>query len=136
MDFVDLRYRGQSYELTIPLGSNFIERFHQTHDRRYGYANPGRPVELVNVRTTFLGVTTKPSFKKLPLQRGRPEAVDVRHVWIGEKQMKTAIYDRTMLRHGHVVKGPAIIGEYSSTTLVPPDFECRVDGYLNLVLQA
>jgi len=136
MDFVDLRYRGQSYELTIPLAPNSIERFHKTHDRRYGYANPGRPVELVNVRTTFLGVTTKPSFKKSPLQRGRPEAVDARQVWIGGKRTKTAIYDRTMLRHGHVVKGPAIIGEYSSTTLVPPDFECRVDAYLNLVLEA
>jgi len=66
MDFVDLRYRGQSYELTVDLSANFIERFHEAHERRYGYANRGQPVELVNVRTTFVGRTVKPAFKKTP----------------------------------------------------------------------
>src|SRR4030095_7822139 len=44
VDFVDLRYRGQSYELTVPLEKIFVETFHQLHERRYGYANRGRPV--------------------------------------------------------------------------------------------
>lgn len=135
-DFVDLRYRGQSYELTIPLSSNFIDVFHTTHDRRYGYANSDKPVELVTVRTTFFGRTSKPEFRKAAKQRGRPEAVDTRFVWIDGKRMKTVIYDRAALGHGQTIKGPAIIGEYSSTTLVPPGFECKVDAYLNLVLEA
>jgi N-methylhydantoinase A/oxoprolinase/acetone carboxylase beta subunit len=47
----DLRYRGQSFELTVPLGGNLAERFHRAHDERYGYADRGREVELVAVRT-------------------------------------------------------------------------------------
>src|SRR5262249_22639014 len=55
MDFVDLRYHGQSYELTVKLTRDFIGRFHDAHAERYGYANRGRKVELVSVRTTFVG---------------------------------------------------------------------------------
>jgi N-methylhydantoinase A len=47
----DLRYSGQSFELTIPLGGELAERFHAAHAERYGYADPGRPLELVAVRT-------------------------------------------------------------------------------------
>jgi N-methylhydantoinase A/oxoprolinase/acetone carboxylase beta subunit len=47
----DLRYVGQSFELTIPLGSGLAERFHAAHRERYGYADPGRPLELVAIRT-------------------------------------------------------------------------------------
>jgi N-methylhydantoinase A len=135
IDFVDLRYRGQSYELTVKLEPDFLERFHKAHERRYGYANRGRPVELVNVRTTFFGRTAKPKFKKAVKQRGRPSAAVAQPVWIDGKRVKAAIYDRATLRYGHVINGPAIIGEYSSTTLVPPDFRCSVDAYLNLVLE-
>jgi N-methylhydantoinase A len=135
-DFVDLRYRGQSYELTVELSADFIDRFHQAHERRYGYANRGRAVELVNVRSTFLGRTVKPELDKVRKTRGRPVAVNEKPVWIDRKRVKTAIYDRAALSAGHVIKGPAIIGEYSSTTLVPPGFRCVVDAYLNLVLES
>jgi N-methylhydantoinase A len=47
----DLRYRGQSFELSVPLGPRLEERFHRAHEERYGYAEPGRGVELVAVRT-------------------------------------------------------------------------------------
>ena len=51
------------------------------------------------------------------------------------RHVRAAVYDRASLAHGHVIKGPAIIGEYSSTTLVPAGFRCVVDAYLNLVLE-
>ena len=136
LDFVDLRYRGQSYELTIPHGPRFVEDFHKTHERRYGYASPTKAVEVVNVRSTFLGRTNKPQFVKAPKTRGKPHAVDARPVWVSGKKIKTAIYDRATLMRGHEIKGPAIVGEYSSTTLVPPGFVCRVDAFLNLLLEA
>jgi hypothetical protein len=47
----DLRYQGQSFELTVPLQPGLVEAFHRTHQARYGYADPKRPVELVAVRT-------------------------------------------------------------------------------------
>src|SRR5262245_32640030 len=75
-DFLDVRYRGQSYELTIPLEPNFVANFHRTHERRYGYSNPTKPVEVVNVRSTFLGATQKPEFHKVPKSRGQAKAVD------------------------------------------------------------
>ena len=47
----DVRYRGQSFELTVPLGGDVAEAFHRAHEARYGYADRGREVELVAVRT-------------------------------------------------------------------------------------
>jgi N-methylhydantoinase A len=47
----DLRYAGQSFELTVPLGSDLVAAFHAAHEERYGYAEPDRPLELVAVRT-------------------------------------------------------------------------------------
>jgi len=47
----DVRYRGQSFELTVPLGGALADRFHRAHEERYGYADRGREVELIAVRT-------------------------------------------------------------------------------------
>jgi N-methylhydantoinase A len=134
-DSVDLRYRGQSYELTVPLSANFVDNFHKLHEQRYGYANRGREVELVNARSTFLGRTEKLKFRKVPKQRNHPPSLGTQRVWIDDRRTTATIYDRAKLHYGHVIKGPAIIGEYSSTTLVPPGFRCTVDAYLNLVLE-
>jgi N-methylhydantoinase A len=134
-DFVDLRYRGQSYELTIPLAANLVARFHRTHEQRYGYSNPDKAVEVVNVRTTVTGRVPKPRFNRTRKVRGRPKPLEIRSIWIDRKRQNAAIYDRDALAYGHVFEGPAIVGEYSSTTLVPADFTCRVDPWLNLVLE-
>jgi N-methylhydantoinase A len=66
----DLRYRGQSFELTVPLGDGLADRFHRAHEERYGYADPARPVELVAVRTA--DVLPGP---ELTLPPGEPLAV-------------------------------------------------------------
>jgi N-methylhydantoinase A len=135
LDFVDARYRGQSYELTVPFSREFIGEFHKLHEHRYGYSNPGKEVEVVNVRTMFLGKTRKPEFSKKTARRRKPEAIDACRVWFDGKPVKSAVYDRELLAHGSTITGPAIIGEYSSTTVVPPGFRCTVDGYSNLVLE-
>jgi N-methylhydantoinase A len=135
LDFVDARYRGQSYELTVPFEAEFEERFHEMHERRYGYANRGRAVEIVNVRTTFLGKTRKPSFLKRPVRRKTPEPVEFTRAWFESSPARTAVYDRALLAPGCAFTGPAIVGEYSSTTVVPPGIRCTVDAYSNLVLE-
>jgi len=137
-DAIDMRYRGQSYALTVPLrGSlrDFTGQFHEAHERRYGYASPDKPVEIVNVRTAFFGRTTKPKFRPAPKVHGKAIPVDVAMVWMHGHRLKCAVYDRSTLGFGHVILGPAIVGEYSSTTLVPPGFVCRVDAQLNLILE-
>jgi N-methylhydantoinase A len=135
LDFVDMRYRGQSYELTLPYGRDFIEQFHKMHERRYGYCSPDKDVEIVNVRTTFFGRTAKPKFPKARRAQGKPVTVQVLPVWLEGKRVKARIYDRSTLTYGHVISGPAIIGEYTSTTLVPAGFRCKIDPWLNLVME-
>jgi N-methylhydantoinase A len=66
----DLRYRGQSFELTVPLGRDLAERLHRAHEERYGYADRGREIELVAVRTA--DVQPGP---KLELPGGAPQHV-------------------------------------------------------------
>ena len=66
---VDLRYVGQSYELTIPAGDGLLERFHAEHDRTYGFSAPGEPVEVVSLRLTSIGRIAKPPLRHL--HRGR-----------------------------------------------------------------
>jgi N-methylhydantoinase A len=135
IDTVDMRYRGQSYELTVPGTRDCMDQFHETHRRRYGYSSPGKPVEIVNVRTAYFGRTAKPRFRPAQRVRGAAHSIDAPIVWMNGRRQKTAIYNRETLGFGHVIHGPAIIGEYSSTTLVPPDFLCKVDAQLNLVLE-
>jgi N-methylhydantoinase A len=66
----DLRYRGQSFELAVPLGSGLAARFHELHEARYGYADRARPLELVAVRTADVR-----SGPPLDLPAGKREAV-------------------------------------------------------------
>jgi N-methylhydantoinase A len=60
--------------------------------------------------------------------------LEIIQAWFGGRPRQTRVYDRSELRYGHTVDGPAIIGEYSATTLVPPDCVCVVDAFGNLVL--
>jgi N-methylhydantoinase A len=132
---VDLRYRGQSYELTVPLTRDFIARFHKLHEKRYGYADASRPVELVSVRSSFVGRTPKVRMVRQSRVSTKARPLEIATAWFEGKRCKTAIYDREGLAFGHVVRGPAIIGEYSATTLVPPGCRCEVDAFGNLVLR-
>lgn len=134
-DSVDLRYRGQSYELTVPFTRTFLLNFHKLHERRYGHSDAARPVEVVNVRSTFFGRAPKIRFSPMKRTRAIARPLQVARVWFGGRAHQTRIYDRSELSFGHVLKGPAIIGEYSATTLVPPDFVCDVDAFGNLVLR-
>jgi len=135
-DALDMRYRGQSYELSVPMTRGFVDQFHKAHERRYGYSTPDKPVEIVNVRTAFVGRSAKPQFRPVPKVRGTPKPVEIAMVWMDGRKLKTSIFDRETLRHGHVLRGPAIIGEYSSTTLLPSGSACRVDAHLNLVIES
>jgi N-methylhydantoinase A len=67
--------------------------------------------------------------------QSKAKALETVNAWFDGSARKTRVYDRKGLRYGHLIKGPAIIGEYSATTLVPPDFVCEVDAFGNLVLR-
>ena len=135
---LDVRYQGQSYELSIPFTTGFRQDFHREHAKAYGYAYPERPLEIVNLRIRLVIPTPKSrprTMKSGPANQAREALIKTTPVWFDGKEHSTGIYDRARLAPGARLLGPAVITEYSATTVVPPDFACKVDEHLNLVLQ-
>jgi N-methylhydantoinase A len=136
---LDLRYVGQGYELTVPAGGDFLASFHRAHERRYGYSDTSWRVELVNVRSRFVGST--PGLPMRPRREIRRNAASVaigrrKSIFLGHlRPATTTLYDRARLLPGHRLAGPAIVLEYSATTVVAPGWRARVDRYENLILE-
>jgi N-methylhydantoinase A len=135
---LDLRHAGQSYELSVPFRAGFRELFHQQHEKAYGYAHPGRPLEIVNLRLRLVIRTPKPQLRARTTGNPDPARarVKTKPVWFAGRFHSTCLYDRERLEAGTRLVGPAVVVEYSSTTVVPPDFSCEVDKCLNLILRA
>lgn len=133
---VDLRYVGQSFELTIPAGDHLRERFHAEHDRTYGFSAPSEPVEAVSLRLTSVGRIAKPPPRRIE-PGGRTEPKGRRPVYFGEAAdyVDCPIYDRYALTAGAVIPGPAIVEEFDSTTVLHPGFALRVDDVANLIIE-
>jgi N-methylhydantoinase A len=133
---IDLRYVGQSYELTIPAGDDLLERFHAEHDRTYGFAAPGEAVEVVSLRLTSIGRIAKPPLRRLHAGE-TPAAKARRMVYFreGGDYVDCPIYDRYGLPAGATLVGPAVVEEFDSTTVVHPGFTVRVDEVGNLVIE-
>jgi N-methylhydantoinase A len=134
---LDMRYAGQSYQLAVPFAGDFVAAFHREHERRYGYSDHTRACEVVNIRARFAGRTQKPALPKLA-RGGRNSVLAAGAqcgVWFYGRKLPTRIYARDDLRAGNQLAGPAIIAEYSATTVLPPDWRGRVDSYGNLLLE-
>jgi N-methylhydantoinase A/oxoprolinase/acetone carboxylase beta subunit len=132
---VDVRYVGQSYEITQPFSSNFPKEFHRRHEQRYGYSNPARPTELVNLRVKASGITEKPALPRSRERMARPRPDSVRPVWFERGRIKTAFYRWDALTPGARAPGPAVITSGEATAVVPPSFAFRVDGFGNLIIR-
>jgi N-methylhydantoinase A len=139
---LDMRYLGQAYELNIPLGTkdhDVIAAFHRAHEMRYGYHHENKKVEIVNVRCRATGITDRPPRHKLaPRSRTMPLLPEqTMELMFYDRTRKTTLYRRDNLRDGDVFSGPAIVAEYSATTLIPPNWSARVDrsGQLLLTLK-
>lgn len=135
---LDLRYRGQAFELTVPAGRDCFRAFHRAHERRYGYGDPQRALEIVNVRLRAVGVVQKPPVRRLPVSDPRPPAAahfKRAPVYFAGRRQPTDFYIRERLQPGNRIAGPAVIAEYSATTAVPPGWRARVDTYENLLLE-
>jgi N-methylhydantoinase A len=133
---LDIRYVGQAYELTVPEAGDFLAAFHHAHERRYGYSDPARQAEVVNIRTRAIGVTAKPELDRLPMGGKKPNAArgETSLSYFTGRKCVTTVYDRSNLHSGAALKGPAIVTEYSATTVIPPGWSGRVDGWGNLIL--
>ncbi len=134
---LDLRYVGQAYELSVPAAGDFVAAFHRAHEARYGYHDAKRTVEIVNLRVRATGVTEKPALRKIApanrstTPRGPRKTIDC--VLDGQRCRATLVA-RDALRAGESLSGPAIISEYSATTLVPHNWTGCVDAYGQILL--
>jgi N-methylhydantoinase A len=135
--FVDMRYLGQSFELTTPYVPNLSAAFHVLYEKTYGYKNPDKPVQAVTVRLRATGLAGRPVLERIGARAakgGMPPVLERRDVTCGGRPMPAAICDRAGLVPGHVLPGPAVIVEPSATTFLPPGAEAGVDGLGNLVI--
>jgi N-methylhydantoinase A len=134
---MDVRYRGQGYELNVPFGAEMAAQFHDLHQRRYGFANETRALEVVNVRVRMVSAAEAftPAVQPLHEGDGSHALIDTRQVYFDGRFQETRDYDRDLLRPGNTFAGPAIVSEYSSATVLPFGDVLRVDGLGNLVIE-
>src|SRR5690242_19458029 len=131
---LDVRYRGQGYELNVPFTRRLLDAFHDEHRRRYGYSHPEREVELVTLRLRSQVPAPAGEFsKKMPPSEVANFKSTSSQVVFNGRGRSTIIYQREQLRPGKKLSGPAIVTEYSATTVIPPGMRFHMDNARNLI---
>ena len=141
--FADMRYRGQAFDLTVPILDTMarpealIARFEQLYTQRYGHSRKGKPIDIVALRVVATGIVPRPKLSPIPKHNGcassagqRRRSVFFEGVWHPDCK----VLMRDQLGSGFEVKGPAVIEEYGSVTIVPPSWQAVVDEFGNLRL--
>ncbi len=141
----DMRYHGQSFDLTVPLGkSEFAESdlpaligaFHSAYERIYGFSDPAGAIEITNVRLTVLGIMPKVPLAKLSASvraGSKPVPRIVLPIIENGVEVSAAFYDRETLLPGHAFAGPAVVEAPDTTIYLPGDFSAEIDEYGNLI---
>ena len=139
--FLDIRYAGQSYELTVAYAAgaaldSVVAAFHDAHRQRYGHSDPRKPVEVVNARLKMAGLVDRPPMSTSP--DGGPDASAAatgrRDVVFRGEPVSAAIYDRERLLPGNRFSGPAVVEQMDATTVVPPGWNVVLDSWGNFLL--
>ncbi len=136
---VDLRYQGQAYEITLPYrkNTNLAQSFGREHKSLYGYSSDDT-VEAVNARIRAIIPIPKAKLTKKRLKPAKPPApTSSRKMSLLGSWRKVPVYDREKLFPGVRGKGPCIIEEYDSTTVIGKNWKWKIDPYqdLDLTLQ-
>lgn len=135
---VDLRYVGQSFELTVPWSTACAAQFHEMHQQRYGYHRAEHPIELVQIRLRAVVPQLRHHWPEVPV----PADWCLEHAWVAEHPVdfeagsyRTPFYQWEHLAPGACLPGPAVIMATTSTVLLLPNWQLKVDNYLNLHLE-
>jgi N-methylhydantoinase A len=137
---VDMRYRRQGYELNVPYDvqspASAIDAFHQLHRQRYGFSDGGKAVEIVNLRLRMIasGEPYSPPQQRPRSGDGTGACYATRDVYFDGRFLPTRLYRREGLVPGDRIDGPAMITEYTSATLIPPNLYAQVDTFANLII--
>ena len=136
---LDLRYRGQAFELNIAAAGDLEaieDAFHREHRSVYGHENRAATIELVNARLTAYGVVAKPASDRYrSASASMDEAlIERRTVWFGGVSTDCPVWERERLPERARFAGPAIVEEFGATTVVLPGWAGAVDEHGNVVL--
>jgi N-methylhydantoinase A len=137
---VDLRYRGQAYDLNVPYQTHHpasaLEAFHQLHHQHYGFSDPRKPVEIVNLRLRMAAAPEpySPPYREPIPSDAPPVFYAERDIYFDGRFIPSRLYRRDALVPGDLIHGPALITEYTSATILPPACSARVDGYGNIII--
>ena len=138
--FLDMRYLGQSHELTIPfrgIKSNFYEDlyllFTKFHKKRFLTANSNRDIEIVNIRVRATGFTKTIKLERKTVKTKKKIMKRQKIIFDGKSHI-SKIYDRIDLHPGKSFSGPALVFEFSATSIIPPFWNCKIDKECNLIL--
>jgi len=133
----DLRYVGQSFDLSVPVPDGEIDaetletverRFHERHEKRFGHADPAEPVELVTLRLRARGVVDEPALEPADTAGSVADAVaEHRDTHFAGEVHETPVYDRSLLPAGGEFDGPAVVEGEESTVVVRPGQSVSVD---------
>jgi N-methylhydantoinase A len=140
----DVRYFRQGYEFSLEIDPNRIAsgglddlatRFGLAHERLYGF-RLDQPVELVNLRAIGTGMIHKVEFPKFDKGTPNPAAalVEQQRVYFHGQFIPANVYDRNLLHAGNRIRGPAIVIQMDSTTVIHPDHVGVIDEYLNILI--
>ncbi len=134
---LDMRYRGQSYELMVPFRPDFVESFHNRHHQAYGYARQEAPVEIVNLRVRATGAITPPPLPILtPGEKDPTRALLWRRpVYLQATLQDAPFYRGERLEPGNRLAGPALIVRADTTILIDTRDEAEVDDFGNVLIQ-
>ncbi len=146
--YLDLRYAGQGYELTVPCPMPPLtkhellimrQRFDTLHEQNSGHKAETEPVELVSLRLISLGLVpqAKLSPGKVTGRKVEEAKTGERKVFFGTEHgaLATEIYARDRLEPGHKISGPAIVEQLDTTTVIHPEQEATVDEYANIIIK-
>lgn len=139
---VDMMYQGQWRSLAVPaprpIGdmAALIEAFHQHHEREYNFRRDTAPVGLFRLNLRAVGVVPKAALAAHLPTGAVPAPVGHRPVWFdAESPVETPVYLRDDLPAGLRLRGPAVVEQVDSTTLIPPGAVADVDSYLNIIIR-
>jgi len=134
---LDMRYKGQSYELNIPFSPEFISRFHQQHQKTYGYAKPQEAIEIVNLRVRAIGRSNPPPLSPQPLGDPNPQQayLETRPVVFDQGGILTPFYRAEALKPGNHIQGPAVVVRADTTILLNPSDKAQVDEFNNIIIE-
>jgi N-methylhydantoinase A/oxoprolinase/acetone carboxylase beta subunit len=124
---LDLRYRGQSFEINVDFGRGLVDRFNKKHRMLFGYSIPTEPIELVNVRLKT--ITQRSKTKPLGPGKGKNESSGRRMMLFEEGVLEGDVFNREDLGSSFSGAGPAVIQEETATTVIPPGVGFSVDKF-------